>query len=68
MPTARAQLMKATRKLMLRWTDASEHWNDPVSNSIERAHIEPLDAAVRSAVGAMESMGELIERARADCS
>ncbi len=68
MPTATAQLTKATKALLYNWQVANEHWDDPVSKRLEEKHIEPLLQAVRSAVGAMDSMGEIIARAQNECS
>jgi hypothetical protein len=68
MVTAKAQLTKATKKLLLKWDDANEHWDDTVSRSIEKKHIDPLRASVRSAIAAMDNMGELLARAEQECS
>jgi hypothetical protein len=68
MPTATAQLTKATKALLYQWEVASEHWNDPVSKRLEEKHIEPLLLAVRSAIGAMDSMGETLAKAQSECS
>ena len=68
MPTATAQLTKATKTLMYRWSQVNEHWDDPVSKHIEEKHLNPLLDAVNAAVGAMESMGEAIAKSRSDCA
>ena len=66
--TAKSQLMKATKALLLHWNQANEHWDDPVSRKIESKHIEPLLDSVKSAIGAMELIGETIAKAQNDCS
>ena len=68
MATAKAQLTKATKLLVLKWDNANDHWNDPVSRSMEKKHINPLQDSVRSSMIAMETMGELIARAQQECS
>ena len=68
MATAKAQMTKATKKLLLRWDDANTQWNDPVSRSMEKKHIEPLQSSVRAAIAAMDTMGELLARAEQECS
>ena len=68
MVTAKAQISKATKILVLKWNDASEHWDDPVSRAMEKKHIDPLRTSVRSAIAAMDSMGELLTRAEQECS
>jgi len=65
--TAKSQLMKATKALLLHWDQATEYWDDPVSRKIETKHIDPLRDAVKTAIGAMETMGETIARAQNDC-
>jgi len=45
-----------------------EHWDDPVSRSMESKHIDPLQKAVTSTIGAMENMAEMIARAKSECS
>ena len=65
--TAKSQLMKATKALLLHWDHATEYWDDPVSRKIEKKHIDPLRDAVKTAIGAMETMGETIARAQNDC-
>jgi hypothetical protein len=54
--------------MLYQWQVANEHWNDPVSKRLEEKHIEPLLLAVRSAIGAMDSMGETIAKAQNECS
>ena len=68
MQTAKAQLTKATKKLNIRWNEVLEHWDDPVSRSMESKHIDPLQKAVTSTIGAMENMAEMIARAKSECS
>jgi hypothetical protein len=68
MPTATAQLTKATKAMLYHWEIANEHWNDPVSKRIEEKHIDPLLQAIRAAVGAMDSMGETIAKSQSECS
>jgi hypothetical protein len=68
MTTAKAQLTKATKLLMLKWENANEHWDDPISTAIEKKHLDPLRDSVRAAIGAMDTMGEIIQHAKQDCS
>ena len=68
MVTSKAQLTKATNKLLLKWDDANEHWDDAVSRAMEKKHIDPLRSSVRSAITAMDNMGELLARAEQECS
>jgi hypothetical protein len=53
---------------MLKWENANEHWDDPISTAIEKKHLDPLRDSVRAAIGAMDTMGEIIQHAKQDCS
>lgn len=66
--TPKAQLTKATKILLLKWEYANEHWDDPVSKAIEKKHLDPLHNSVRAAIGAMDTMGEVLQHAKQDCS
>jgi hypothetical protein len=49
------------------WQQARQSWDDPVSQSIERHHLDRLDTCIRTALGAMDSINETLERVRRDC-
>ena len=68
MPTATAQLTKATKALIYHWELANDQWDDPISRRIEETYINPLLDAINTAVGAMDSMGEAIAKAQSDCT
>lgn len=67
-PSARAKLKDAYRVLIVAWTQTKEGWNDPVSHALEERHLIPLEGSIRTALGAMDTMNEVLERARRDCS
>ena len=60
--------MKATKALMYQWNQATEHWDDPVSRKIESNHLNPLLDSIKTAIGAMELMGEAMAKADSECS
>ncbi|MFM8873953.1 MAG: hypothetical protein ACKOJI_11510, partial [Phycisphaerales bacterium] len=64
---ARAKFKDAQRTLLVAWQQARQSWDDPVSQSIERHHLERLDTCIRTALGAMDSINETLERVRRDC-
>ncbi len=68
MQTATAQLTKATKALMYQWDVTTSQWDDPVSKRIEDQHITPLLESVKSAISAMETMGESVAKSINDCS
>ncbi|MFM8641943.1 MAG: hypothetical protein ACKORL_10395 [Phycisphaerales bacterium] len=64
---ARAKIKDAQRTLLVAWQQARQSWDDPVSQSIERHHLDRLDTCIRTALGAMDSINETLERVRRDC-
>ena len=61
------QLQEAYKELRLRWANAHEQWDDAMSRDFEQQHVAPLERQVRSAVSAMEQLGELVWQARREC-
>ncbi len=51
----------------MQWERTSESWNDPVSQRFENEYLTPLCRAVTTAGNAMDSMNEIVTRARRDC-
>jgi hypothetical protein len=66
-PGSRAKLKDAHRQLMVAWQRAQDTWDDPVSQALWRKHLEPLETTLRATLNAMDSMNEVLERARRDC-
>jgi hypothetical protein len=66
-PSARAKLKDAYRVLMVAWEQTREGWSDPVSQALEERHLIPLESSIRAALGAMDTINEILERARRDC-
>ena len=65
--TSRAKMLGAMKDLSLRWDRCREEWNDEASRNIEERILLPLEPRLRSAVTAMEKMGQILIRARHDC-
>lgn len=68
MSTSRAKMLGAMKELTLRWDRCREGWNDEASRTVEERIILPLEPRLRSAVTAMEKMGQILIKARHDCS
>lgn len=64
----KTKLVQSLKDLMLRWEKTKANWDDPMSADLERTVLEPLEPKVRSAVTAMEKMGEMLARAKRDCT
>lgn len=65
--TGKSKLGGSLKDLMLRWEKTKMIWDDPMSRELEQKVLEMLDPKVRSAISAMEKMGELLAKARRDC-
>ena len=65
--SARAKLGTAHRQLLTDWARTKDSWNDPASQAFFRNNVSPVEQAVRSAITAIEHMGEVLERARREC-
>ena len=64
----KTKLVQSLKELMLRWEKTKSNWDDPMSADLERTVLEPLEPKVRAAVTAMEKMGEMLARAKRDCT
>ena len=49
------------------YSQCAQSLYDPASRSLERHHLEPLETTVRTALGALDLMNEVLERVRRDC-
>ncbi len=65
--TGRARLMTALKDLRSRWDKVRGYWDDAVSDNFEKEFLSPLESKVRNGITAMESMRDLIEKAKRDC-
>ena len=65
--TGRNILRGAIKDLHAHWDYARQSWRDSAAEDLERIHLTPLDPKVRTAMGAMERLMELVSRARREC-
>jgi hypothetical protein len=52
---------------MMAWEQAKQQWDDPVSQSIERHRLEPMERSVRSTLAALDAINEVLARVRREC-
>ena len=62
-----SRLQDAHLALLHVWRSEGERWRDEPRRRFSKGVIEPADHAVRSAAAAMDTMGEALAMARADC-
>ena len=65
--TAKVKLTTASRDLRIRWDEATQKWNDPASRAIEKNHLQPFEARVRSALNALDTIQDVLRIMQRDC-
>ncbi len=65
--TAKVKLTSASRDLRIRWTEATQKWNDPASRAIEKNHLIPFETKVRSALNALDTIQDVLRMMQRDC-
>jgi hypothetical protein len=73
MPNAKAlagshRLAQCFRLLRDQWLATEVTWSDSVRQRFEERHLTPLESAVDSAVNGINTMAEILEQVRRDCS
>jgi len=64
---SRANLNDSLKRLLNDWDAVREQWDDETSRRFFETHIAALQPIVRSTLGAMDQMAELLRQARRDC-
>lgn len=64
--TGAAALRRSLKELILVWDEASEEWNDSVSEAVFKEHIEPMAPIVKGALDAVGRMRTLLHEAQRD--
>ena len=60
-------LSRATKDLFARWNDVKTVWDDAQSEEFEKAFIVQIEQDVRSALGALDHMNQVIQKIQHDC-
>ncbi len=63
----RARLGKIAKELAARWSETRMQWDDANARQFESKFMIPLEEDIRSAVGAMDHMGQVLHQLRRDC-
>ena len=64
---SRGQLAKLMKELGDKWAQTRTDWDDVVSENFEKKFLDPLEADLRNATGAMDHMAQLLSQIRRDC-
>lgn len=63
----RAKLNQAMKRLLVRWRQTQASWRDSVGRDFETRQLAPMESDIRSGLGAMERMSEVLQRLRREC-
>ena len=64
---SKGMLSGATKDLLARWNDVKTVWSDVQSQAYEETYIFKIEQDVRSALGALDNMSQVIQRIESDC-
>jgi hypothetical protein len=73
MPNAKAlagshRLAQCSRLVRDQWLATESTWSDSVRQRFEERYLTPIESAVDSAVNGINTMAEILEQVRRDCS
>lgn len=63
----RGQLGKGMKELLAAWMETRQSWKDQNADRFEKKHVQPLEMDLRAAVGAMDTMSQLLAQIKRDC-
>jgi len=66
--TGRYQLYAAMKSLRERWERTQETWRDAIRRDFAEDFWEPLEQRVQAALTAIDRLGQVMKRAREECS
>jgi len=64
---SKGTLSKAGKDLFARWRELQSVWSDAQSEEFEKTYLSPLEQDLRSAMGAMDQMGQVLAKIEDDC-
>ena len=63
----RYRLVSAHKALLARWEETRLVWQDIVRADFSKDHLEPLEPMVLSTLGAIDQLGQVLNRLRQEC-
>ncbi|HMP15805.1 MAG TPA: hypothetical protein PKD72_02180 [Gemmatales bacterium] len=61
------QLQDALKKLLARWEETCQVWNDPVRVEFEKKYIEPLLYQMKTTMQAQDDLARTMQQCYSDC-
>lgn len=68
MTAGQARLQHAMKTLQEHWDATRETWEDQVARDFEKNHLFPVQQMVTNALRGMQTISEVMAKARRDCS
>jgi hypothetical protein len=64
---SKGTLSRAAKDLFARWQEVKGVWDDVQSAEFEKTYIALIDQDVRSALGALDHMNQVLTKIESDC-
>ena len=64
---SKGSLSRAAKDLFARWNDVKSVWSDAQSQDFEQTYLVQIEQDVRSALGAMDHMNQVLQKIENDC-
>ena len=64
---SKGTLSKAMKDLFARWNNVQDVWTDTQSKEFEKVYLLQIEQDVRSALGAMDHMNQVLQKIENDC-
>lgn len=64
---SRITLSRAAKDLFARWNALQEIWSDAQSHEFEKTYLFQIEQDVRSALGALDHMNQILQTLEHDC-
>jgi hypothetical protein len=61
------QLQDALKKLLTRWDETKQFWDDQVRHDFERKYIEPLMDQMKTTMQAQDDLARTMQQCYQDC-
>lgn len=65
--TAKVKLTSACRDMRIKWSEATQKWNDAASRTFEKNHIQPFEHQTRSAINALDTIRDMMLMMEKEC-
>lgn len=61
------QLQDALKKLLVRWEETKQYWDDSVRRDFEKRYIEPLMDQIKTTMQAQDDLSRIMQACYQDC-